>query len=130
MRRALVALALAIAAAAAVAALIASGATLEETRDLFVIVYAVLGIVFFLAATAAALAVLFAVRALARAASEAYAEQAQPLFDDVRSTARTVRGSAEFVSDRVVVPLIRVVAAARGVRRGAAALARRGRRSP
>ena len=128
MRWALVALALLIAAAAA-AGLIASDTTLEQTRDVFVIVYAVLGIVFFLAATAAALAVLFAVRALARTASEAYAEQAQPLFEDVRGTARTVRGSVEFVSDQLVAPLIRAAAAAHGVRRGAAAFARRSRRS-
>ena len=104
--------------------------SLDEARDAAIIIYAVLGIVFFLIAIAAALAIFFAVRMLTGLAREAYEEQARPLIDDVRGTVQSVRGSVEFVSDQAISPMIRVIAVAQGVRRGVetvAGIARRGR---
>ena len=49
----------------------------------------------------------------------------------MRGTVQSVRGSVEFVSDQAISPMIRVIAVARGVRRGVEAMAgvaRRGRR--
>ncbi len=105
--------------------------TLDEARDTVIIVYGVLGIVFFLIAIGAALAIFFAVRMLTGLAKDAYEESARPLVDDVRGTVQSVRGSVEFVSDQAISPMIRVIAVARGVRRGMEAMAgvaRRGRR--
>ncbi len=105
--------------------------TLGEARDTVIIVYGVLGIVFFLIAIIAALAIFFAVRMLTGLAKDAYEESARPLMDDVRGTVQSVRGSVEFVSDQAISPMIRVIAVARGVRRGVEAMAgvaRRGRR--
>lgn len=105
--------------------------TMDEARDTVIIVYGVLGIVFFLIAIVAALAIFFAVRMLTGLARDAYEEQARPLVDDVRGTVQSVRGSVEFVSDQAISPMIKVIAVARGVRRGMEALAgvaRRGRR--
>ena len=105
--------------------------TLGEARDTVIIVYGVLGIVFFLIAIIAALAIFFAVRMLTGLARDAYEESARPLVDDVRGTVQSVRGSVEFVSDQAISPMIRVIAVARGVRRGVEAMAgvaRRGRR--
>ena len=120
--------------AAAVWALVAGvvEVSLDEARDAVIIIYAVLGIVFFLVAIIAALAIFFAVRMLTGLARDAYEEQARPLIDDVRGTVQSVRGSVEFVSDQAISPMIRVIAVAQGVRRGVetvAGIARRGRRT-
>ena len=120
--------------AAAVWALVAGvvEVSLDEARDAVIIIYAVLGIVFFLVAIIAALAIFFAVRMLTGLARDAYEEQARPLIDDVRGTVQSVRGSVEFVSDQAISPMIRVIAVAQGVRRGVetvAGIARRGRRA-
>ena len=120
--------------AAAVWALVAGivEVSLGEARDAVIIIYAVLGIVFFLVAIIVALAIFFAVRMLTGLAREAYEESARPLIDDVRGTVQSVRGSAEFVSDQAISPMIRVIAVAQGVRRGVetvAGIARRGRRA-
>ena len=105
--------------------------SMDEARDTVIIVYGLLGIVFFLVAIVVALAIFFAVRMVTGLARDAYEEQARPLVDDVRGTVQSVRGSVEFVSDQAISPMIRVIAVARGVRRGFEALggiARRGRR--
>ena len=117
---------------AAVAALLAvAGVTLEQTRDIVVIAYGVLGALFFLVAIAVAIAILAIVRAGAAAGREAFEESVRPALDDARASVRSVRGSVEFVADHAVSPVIRAAAAARGMRRGAAAAAvravRRGR---
>ena len=120
--------------AAAVWALVAGvvEVSLDEARDAVIIIYALLGIVFFLVAIIAALAIFFAVRMLTGLARDAYEEQARPLIDDVRGTVQSVRGSVEFVSDQAISPMIRVIAVVQGVRRGVetvAGIARRGRRA-
>ncbi len=120
--------------AAAVWALVAGvvEVSLDEARDAVIIIYAVLGIMFFLVAIIAALAIFFAVRMLTGLARDAYEEQARPLIDDVRGTVQSVRGSVEFVSDQAISPMIRVIAVVQGVRRGVetvAGIARRGRRA-
>ena len=120
--------------AAAVWALVAGvvEVSLDEARDAVIIIYALLGIMFFLVAIIVALAIFFAVRMLTGLARDAYEEQARPLIDDVRGTVQSVRGSVEFVSDQAISPMIRVIAVAQGVRRGietVAGIARRGRRA-
>ena len=120
--------------AAAVWALVAGvvEVSLGEARDAVIIIYAVLGIVFFLVAIIAALAIVLAVRMLIGLARDAYEEQARPLIDDVRGTVQSVRGSVEFVSDQAISPMIRIIAVVQGVRRGVetvAGIARRGRRA-
>ena len=120
--------------AAAVWALVAGvvEVSLDEARDAVIIIYAVLGIMFFLVAIIVALAIFFAVRMLTGLARDAYEEQARPLIDDVRGTVQSVRGSVEFVSDQAISPMIRVIAVVQGVRRGVetvAGIARRGRRA-
>ncbi len=104
--------------------------SLEEARDAVIIIYALLGILFFLVAIIVALAVFFAIRMVTGLARTAYEESARPLADDVRGTVQSVRGTVEFVSDQAISPMIRVIAVARGLRRGVetmAGLARRGR---
>ena len=116
--------------AGGIAVLIVMDVTLQEVRDVFIIIYAVMGILFFLISIMVAFAMFFVVRVLTRIASDAYEEQAKPILEDVRGSVRTMRGGVEFVTDQAVSPVIRVVSVARGVRRGIDAVtgfARRGR---
>lgn len=112
------------------AALIIADVTLQEVRDVFIIIYAVMGILFFLISIILAFGMFVAVRVLTRIASEAYEEQAKPMLEDVRGSVTSFRSGVEFATDQAVSPVIRVVSMARGVRRGVGAVtgfARRGR---
>ena len=131
MRFVLIPLAILIAIIAGVTAvLIVADVTLQEVRDVFIIIYALMGILFFLISILLAFAIFFAVRVVTRIASDAYTEQGRPILEELHGSVRSVRGGIEFVTDQAVSPVIRVVSVARGVRRGmnaVAGFARRGR---
>ncbi len=116
--------------AGSTAGLIIADVSLDEVRDVVIIVYGLLGIVFFLVAIVVALGVFFALRAVVGAGRDAFEESVKPSLDDVRGMVQTVRGGVEFAADNAVSPVIRLVAVARGVRRGVHAVTgftRRGR---
>lgn len=92
--------------------------TLAEVRDVVVIVYGVMGVVLMLALAIAAFGLWFAVRALTRNVIALLNDPVKPTLEEVRKTAANVRGTSEFMSDQAVHPVIRVVAAGRGLRRG------------
>ena len=92
--------------------------SLEQLRDIVVIVYGVMGIVLMLALAIAAFGLWFAVRALSRALRALIDDPVRPTLEDVHRTVQNVRGSTEFFADTAVHPLIRVVALGRGIRRG------------
>ena len=94
--------------------------TLEQLRDIVVIVYGAMGVVLFLALTIAAFGMWFAVRALARAVEGLLADPVRPTLEEIHRTVRNVRATTEFVADTAVHPLIRMVALGRGIRRGVA----------
>ena len=107
-----------------------AGVRLQDVRDVFIIAWALFGILFFLSAIAATLGSFFAVRMLLGKVRELLDEPIKPAIEEVRGTLANVRETVEFVSDTAVSPLIRVVSVTRGVRRGMGALAsiaRRGR---
>ena len=91
---------------------------LDEFRDIIIIIYGVLGIVLFLVLIAVAIGVWLAMRSLVRSVRELLTDPLRPTLDDVRETMHNVRGTSEFIADRAVHPVIRTVAAVRGVRRG------------
>ena len=112
------------------AGLIVADVRLDEVRDFVIIIYGVMGILFFLIGIVVALGLFFALRSVAGAARDVFEESVKPSIDDARGMFRTVRGGVEFAADSAVSPVIRVVAVARGVRRGVDAVtgfARRGR---
>ena len=105
-------------------------ATVQDWRDVVIIIYGVTGILFFLVGIGAAVGIYFAVRVLIRTVAETLEDPVRPALEEALGTARTVRGAVEFVTDSAVRPVIRVAAAARGLRRGVGAVAgfaRRGR---
>ena len=91
---------------------------LDELRDIVIVVYGVLGILLFVVLIAVAIGVFVATRKLTRAVRELLADPIRPTLNEVRETAQNVRGTSEFIADRAVHPVIRTVAAVRGVRRG------------
>ncbi|MDA0301700.1 MAG: hypothetical protein O2822_04165 [Chloroflexi bacterium] len=93
--------------------------TLADVRDVVVIIYGVMGVVLMLALAIAAFGVWFAIRALTRQLRALLDDPVRPTLEEIRKTAENVRGTSEFMSDAAVHPIIRVIAAGRGVRRGA-----------
>lgn len=102
--------------------------SLETLRDLVIVIYGILGIVLFIVLIAVAVGIFFAIRKLTHITQELIADPVRPTLEEVRQTMYNVRGTSEFVADRTVHPVIRTVAAVRGVRRGLGALASARRR--
>lgn len=92
--------------------------SLEELRDIVIVVYGVLGILLFLVLIAVAVATFFVVRKLSRSVQDLLADPIRPALYEFQQTAQNVRGTSEFVADRTVHPIIRTMAAVRGVKRG------------
>ena len=119
--------------------------TTGQIRDAVIIMYGLLGVLFFIVGILVLLAVLFALRAASDASGDVFNESVRPVATNARDMAgdaremvgearemvRTARTGVEFVTDNAVSPVIRAVAVARGVRRGlesmVGARARRGR---
>ena len=97
--------------------------SLENLRDIVVIVYGVMGIILMLALCIAAFGLWFAVRALSSAVQQLIQDPIRPTLEEVQKTAQNIRGTSEFVADSAVHPLIRVISISRGVRRGVATVA-------
>ena len=103
--------------------------TLADFRDVVVIVYGVMGILLFTILIAVAVGLFVAVRGLAKKAEELLVEPIRPALEEVRETARNARGASEFYADHAVGPLIKTVAAVRGIRHGFASVGRIAARS-
>ena len=97
--------------------------SLENLRDIVVIVYGVMGIVLMLALCVAAFGLWFAVRALSSAVQDLIKDPIRPTLQEVQKTAQNIRGTSEFMADTAVHPLIRLVSMGRGLRRGVASVA-------
>jgi hypothetical protein len=96
--------------------------SLEQIRDIVIIVYGVMGVLLMLAMAIAAFGVWFAVRALTRSVRNLLEDPIRPTLEEVHKTAQHVRGTAEFVNDTAVHPIIRTVSTVRGIRRGVASV--------
>lgn len=101
--------------------------SLETLRDLVIVVYGTLGIVLLIVLIAVAVGLYFAVRKLTRAVQDLLADPVRPTLDELREAVHNVRGTSEFVADTTVSPIIRTMAAVRGVRRGIGVIAKRRR---
>ena len=103
--------------------------SLDEVRDIVIIVYGGMGVLLMLAFIIVSILLWIAIRGLTRAVRALLDDPIRPTLEEVQKTVQNVRGTTEFVADTAVHPLIRFVAIARGVRRGlstVAGLRRRG----
>ncbi len=114
----------------AVTGLVLAPISLQELRDIVIVVYGAMGVLLLIALIVAVLGLWAAVRVLARTLNSLLEDPVRPALDELRATARNVRGTSEFVTDAAVHPLIRLLSIGRGVRRGVgrvAGIARRRR---
>jgi hypothetical protein len=102
--------------------------SLQDLRDLIIVIFGVLGIVVLFITLVVVIVVGFATRGLISVAKGVLRGQVTPTLDSARQVVDDIRGTTSFVADAAVSPIIRVYGLVSGVRRGLAALAGLGRR--
>jgi hypothetical protein len=91
--------------------------TPEDWRDLFIMAYMVAGIVLFLVATLFTVIIGLLTISAVKKTRRILTGNLQPTMENVRETSETVRGTAAFVSDYAVRPVVRAYSAYAGARR-------------
>jgi hypothetical protein len=95
----------------------------ESARDWVIIIYGLMGILFFLLLIVVLAAIVFILMSVRGSLTKLIDESVRPTLSEVQRTAENVRGTSEFIADTAVSPVIRVVAITRGVKRGLSSLA-------
>ena len=103
--------------------------TLEMMRDLVIVVYGIMGVLLFLILIVLSVVLFLGLRRLMRVSQEIIDDPIRPALADLRESAYNVKGASEFYSDNAVSPLIKVIAAGRGVKRGVSSFRRMARRA-
>jgi hypothetical protein len=91
--------------------------SLEELRDLIIVVWGVLGIVVLAVALVLGIVVGVAAKSLIGTVQSLIRDDVQPTLRSARQTVDSVRGTTSFVADTAVAPVIRVYGVVSGVRR-------------
>ncbi len=102
--------------------------SLETWRDFVIVVYGAMGILLFAFLILLTVVVIFAVRKVTRLIDEVSKESVRPALMELKESAHNVRGASEFWADNAVGPLIKVMSAGRGVKRGVSTFSRVARR--
>jgi hypothetical protein len=105
--------------------------SLADVRDVVVIIYGIIGIIFFFVGLIVLLVVGLTARSLMNTVRNLLDENVKPALGSVREAADTVRGTTEFVGRTAVAPVLRVYGTAAGVKKGLGVLTglrNRGRR--
>ena len=97
--------------------------SLETVRDLVIVVYGLMGIVVFFLLIVVLFLVFMMLRGIRGSIRDLIEDPIRPTLQEVQKTAQNVRGTSEFVADTAVHPVIRTVAAVRGIRRGISSIA-------
>lgn len=101
-----------------VAGLTFADVTLSELRDVVIVVLGLFAILLLIALIVTVTGLWIAVRLLTRTVAELLRDPVRPALDDLRESARNVRGASEFTADSAVHPVIRAVSVTRSIRRG------------
>ena len=91
---------------------------IADVRDIVVIVYGIIGIVFFAIAAIVLLMLGLTVKGLLRSVSEMLDESVKPTMESIKNAADTVRGTTEFVGKTAVSPIVKTYGAFAGLRKG------------
>lgn len=105
--------------------------SLQEVRDLVIIIAGAIGILLLFAALVITVVVGVATRALIGAARHLIRDEVTPVVESARDTVEGVRGTSSFITETLVSPVIRLYGLFKGIRRFLAILtgfARRGAR--
>jgi hypothetical protein len=96
--------------------------SLEELRDLIIVIWGIAGIVFLAVALVVALVVGIGAWSLISTVRTMLQEDVQPTLRSARQTMDGIRGTSSFLSETAVAPVIRVYGIASGIRRFASLL--------
>ena len=91
--------------------------SLGELRDLIIVVWGILGIVFLAVAIVLGIVVGVSARGLIGTVQSLLRDDVQPTLRSARQTVDSIRGTTSFVADTAVAPVIRVYGIFSGVRR-------------
>jgi hypothetical protein len=91
--------------------------SLEELRDLIIVIWGILGIVFLFVAIVLGIVVGLSARALIGTVQSLLQDDVQPTLRSARQTVDRIQGTTSFVADTAVAPVIRVYGIFSGVRR-------------
>ena len=91
--------------------------SLEELRDLIIVIWGILGIIVLAALLVVALVLGVAAKGLIGTVQSLIRDDVQPTLRSARQTVDSIRGTTSFVADTAVAPVIRVYGAVSGVRR-------------
>ena len=97
--------------------------TLADVRDVFIILYGIIGILFFIAGIVVAIIVGMTVKSLLNTVKEMLDHDIKPAVTSVREAAETVKGTTDFVGRTTVQPIAKVYGTVSGVKRGMSVLA-------
>ena len=102
----------------------------ETFRDWVIIFMGIAVAAFFVVAMVITIVLGLLVRSLLKKTSSVLDDYVRPLLDSAKSTTENVRGTANFVSDAAVTPIIRTYGVVAGVRRAKVKLRRQHRLEP
>jgi hypothetical protein len=91
--------------------------SLEELRDLIIVIWGILGIVFLVVALVLGIVVGLSARGLIATVQSLLRDDVQPALRSARQTVDGIRGTTSFVADTAVAPVIRVYGIVSGIRR-------------
>ena len=91
--------------------------SLEELRDLIIVIWGILGIVVLVVVLVLALVLGVAAKGLIGTVQALIRDDVQPTLRSARQTVDSIRGTTSFVADTAVAPVIRVYGIVSGVRR-------------
>jgi hypothetical protein len=91
--------------------------SLVDLRDLIIVIWGILGILFLAVAIVVGIVVGISARGLIGTVQSLLRDDVQPTLRSARRTMDSVRGTTSFVADTAVAPVIRVYGIVSGVRR-------------
>ena len=96
--------------------------SLADVRDVIIIVYGIIGIVFFAVAVIVALIIGLSAKSLFKYLRGLLDEDVKPTLGSIKDAAETVRGTTDFVGRTAVAPVVKVYGTFAGVKKGLSVL--------
>jgi hypothetical protein len=96
--------------------------SVADLRDWVIVIYGIIGIIFFFVAVIVTIVMFFTVKSLLRAVRNALDESVVPALSSVREAADTVRGTTEFVGRTAVAPVAKAYGTFAGIKKGLSVL--------
>ncbi len=96
--------------------------SLSDVRDVIIIIYGIIGIIFFAVAVVVVLFVGLSAKGLFNYVKGLLNDDVKPALGSIKEAADTVRGTTDFVGRTAVAPMVKVYGAAAGVKKGLSVL--------